>query len=85
MRDTYRGRDTGRERSRLPAGSPMWDSIVGLDPGTWGSRPEPQALNHGATQVPLKDQFYERTPLVIHGFVKSYKDAERMAINPHTG
>ena len=31
MRDTerYRGRDTGRGRSRLHAGSPMWDSIPG--------------------------------------------------------
>ena len=27
MRDTERGRDIGRERSRLHAGSPMWDSI----------------------------------------------------------
>ena len=31
MRDTERGRDTGRGRSRLPAGRPMWDSI----PGPW--------------------------------------------------
>ena len=30
-RHTERGRDTGRGRSRLPAGSLMWDSI--LDPG----------------------------------------------------
>ena len=30
MRDTERGRDTGRGRSRLHAGSPMWDSIPGL-------------------------------------------------------
>ena len=29
-------RDTGRGRSRLHAGSPMW---VGLDPGSPGSRP----------------------------------------------
>ena len=29
MRDTERGRDTGRGRSRLPAGSPMQDSIPG--------------------------------------------------------
>ena len=27
-----RGRDIGRGRSRLPKGSPMWDSI----PGLWG-------------------------------------------------
>ena len=29
MRDIERGRDTGRGRSRLHAGSPMWDSIPG--------------------------------------------------------
>ena len=28
-RHTERRRDTGRGRSRLPAGSPMWDSILG--------------------------------------------------------
>ena len=38
MRDTEKGRDTGRRRSRLHAGSPMWDSIPG--PGTC---PEPKA------------------------------------------
>ena len=27
MRDTERGRDISRGRSRLPVGSPMWDSI----------------------------------------------------------
>ena len=33
-----RGRDTGRRRSRLHIGSPMWDSILGLQdhtPGGW--------------------------------------------------
>ena len=30
LRDRERGRDTGRGRSRLHAGSPMWDSILGL-------------------------------------------------------
>ena len=29
MGDTQRGRDIGRERSRLPAGGLMWDSIPG--------------------------------------------------------
>ena len=29
MRDIERGRDPGKERSRLPVGSPMWDSIPG--------------------------------------------------------
>ena len=39
MRDTEKGRDIVRGRSRRHAGSPMWDS----DPGTPGSRPEPKA------------------------------------------
>ena len=32
MRDMERkrGRDTGRGRNRLPAGSRMWDSILGV-------------------------------------------------------
>ena len=38
-RDTETGRDTGRGRSRLHAGSPY----VGLDPRTPGSRPGPKA------------------------------------------
>ena len=28
-RERERGRDIGRERSRFPVGSPMWDSISG--------------------------------------------------------
>ena len=31
MRDAERGRNTGKGKSRFPAGSPMWDSIP--DPG----------------------------------------------------
>ena len=43
MRDTERGRDTGRGRSRLHAGSPTWDSI----PGPWGyTLGRKQTLNH---------------------------------------
>ena len=38
-RERERIRDTGRGRSRLHAGSPMW----GLDPGTPGSHPGPKA------------------------------------------
>ena len=38
-RERERGRDTGRGRSRLHAGSLM----VGLDPNTLGSHPEPKA------------------------------------------
>ena len=35
-REKERGRDTGRGRSRLHAGSPMWDSILGLQDHTLG-------------------------------------------------
>ena len=43
-------RDTGRGRSRLPAGSPMWDSI--LDPGDHDLS-ERQTLNRWATEASL--------------------------------
>ena len=42
MRDRGRSRDIGRERSRLHAGSLMWDSILGLQDHALGRR---QALN----------------------------------------
>ena len=43
MRDTERGRDIGRGRSRLPVGSPMQDSI----PGPWDhDLSQRQILNH---------------------------------------
>ena len=35
MIERERGRDTGRGRSRLHAGSPMWDSILGLQDHAW--------------------------------------------------
>ena len=45
MRDTERerSRDTGRGRSRLHVGSPMWDSIPGPQDHTLGLR---EMLNH---------------------------------------
>ena len=42
-RHTERGRDTGRGRSRLPVGSPMWDSIPGPQDHDLSQR---QMLNH---------------------------------------
>ena len=44
-----RGRDTDRGRSRLPAGSPMWDSIPGPRDHALSQR---QMLHHWATQAP---------------------------------
>ena len=43
QRERERGRDIGRGRSRLHAGSLMWDSIPGLQDHALGKR---QALNH---------------------------------------
>ena len=44
MRDTEReARDTGRERSRLHVGSPMWDSIPGPQDHDLSQR---QMFNH---------------------------------------
>ena len=49
MRDIERGRDTGRGRSGLYAGSPTWDSI----PGPWDQDlSQRQALNHSHPDVP---------------------------------
>ena len=43
MRDTERGRDIGRGRSRIPVGSLMWDLIPGLWDHALSQR---QMLNH---------------------------------------
>ena len=43
MGDTERGRDTGRGRSRLPVGSPVWDSIPAPPDHALGLR---QVLNY---------------------------------------
>ena len=40
-RERERGRDTGRGRSRLHAGSPTWDSILGLQDLALGGRWQP--------------------------------------------
>ena len=64
MRDTESGagRDTGRGRSRLHAGSLMWDSIPGLQDHVLSWR---QALNHWATQgFPPKRTLFEEIVLL---------------------
>ena len=45
MRDTERGREIGRGRNRLPAGSLKWDLI----PGFWDHAPEPKAATQTLT------------------------------------
>ena len=69
MRDTQRGRDIDRERSRLPMGSPMWDSILGLWDHVLSRR---QMLNHQATQASLFVSFFvgrKVTTFTIHRFL----------------
>ena len=50
MRDTHTEAETGRGRSRLPVGSPMWDSIPGPQDQDLS---QTQTLNHWATWMPL--------------------------------
>ena len=49
MRDRERDKDIGRGRSRLPAGTLMWDSISGPQDHALSQR---QRLNHRAPQLP---------------------------------
>ena len=62
MRDRERGRDTGRGRSRLHAGSPTWDSIPGLQDHALGRR---QAPNRWPTQASQKYPFIKRQQLLM--------------------
>ena len=60
-----RGRDTGGGRSRLHAGSPMLDSIPGLQDCALGQR---QVLNHWATpRDPQGYLFLKETPEQLRG------------------
>ena len=53
MRDRERGRDTGRGRSRLPAGGTMWDLIRAL-----GSCSEPKAKAHPLSPLGVPQYCY---------------------------
>ena len=55
MRDTERkrGRDTGRESSRLHVGSLMWDSIPGLQDLALGPKAGTKLLSHWAPPASL--------------------------------
>ena len=50
IHERHRERGRGRDTNRLPAGSPMWDSIPGLQDHDMSQR---QMLNHWATQTSL--------------------------------
>ena len=51
MRDTERGRDIGKERSRLLVGSLMWDLISGLQDHDLSQRQVAQPLSHPGAQI----------------------------------
>ena len=54
MRDTERGQDTVRGRSRFPAETPMWDSIPGPRDHTLSQRQiDAQPLSHRGIPVIL--------------------------------
>ena len=54
-RERERGRDTGRGRNRLHAGSPMWDLIPGLQDHALGQRQAAKPLSHPG--IPRKQDF----------------------------
>ena len=57
MRDTERGRDTGRGRNRLPAGSPIWNLIPGSRIMTW-------AKSRRSTELPWCSRSWDLTTLL---------------------
>ena len=65
MRDTQRGRDTGRGRSRLPVGNLIQDSIPGIQDHALSQW---QTLNRWATQTslfPFSSKFYLGSPQTL--------------------
>ena len=71
-RHTERGRDTGRGRSRLHAGSPMWDLIPGPRDHAPSRR---QMLNHWATQassITIYILIYHVCPNISEVFLRFY-------------
>ena len=63
QKERERGGDTGRGRSRLHAGSLMWDPISGPQDHTL-SLSQRQTLNSWATQASPHASFYNFAPLV---------------------
>ena len=67
-----RGRDTGRGRSRLPTGSPTWDSIPGPQGHALNWR---QALNSWAPQATIRLIFKREAHIALSDYVGPQKMA----------
>ena len=80
-RYTERGRDMGRGRSRLPTGSPIWDSV----PGPWDhALSQRQRLNRWAAQVSQKIPLltWDKQVCLLSSF--SNKMIQEMSWNPRS-
>ena len=77
MRDTERegehSRDTGRGRSRLPAGSPTWDSIPGLQDHALGGKMVLTAGPPGLHPKPVFSAFIQCFSLTYNGWADRSK------------
>ena len=72
-RERERGRDTGRGRSRLHAGSPTWDSILGLQDHALGQRQAPNCCTtqgSGVTFFSYTESFIVLSLIFIVAFKK---------------
>ena len=69
-RERERGRDTDRGRSRLHSGSPMWDSIPGLQDHALGVKADTQPLSHPG--VPMSN-FYRGVGYNNHQDLRALK------------
>ena len=74
QRERERGRDTGRGRSWLHAGSPTWDWVPGLQKHALGWRQMLKLLSHPG--IPLFIYLFIRFYLFIH---ERYREREREA------
>ena len=79
-RERERGRDIGRGRSKLHAGSPMWDSILALQDRALGQR---QAPNRCITQGSLSSNF--SSDLILECCSQKLRDPHGMEAFHFTG
>ena len=73
-----RGRDTGRGRSRLHAGSPTWDSIPGLQDHIWAEGVAKPLSHRGR---PAYINFYSVLHIWSLGRLITYANIDRQNAN----